>query len=171
MSQGEEEIQTLRKRSLPLLVGATALALVASAVPMLQKSAARSRDHARLTAMFDVNRALQAFERDHGAPPAHVPDPGSGGWETSRNGCFLDLLVRDGYLAATRLDPVNSREFQFRYHRYEQGEYGNQEPFYVLALTGFEDVSTADQLPHGVGGLSLGGRDWSLEFPLVLGGL
>jgi len=170
MSRGEQEIQKLRSRSLPLLVGATALALALSAVPMLQKSAARSRDHTRLAALFDVNRALQAYQRDHGTPPAHVPDPQIGGWETSRNGCFLDLLVRDGYLAATRLDPLNDRDYQYRYHRYESDEYGNVEPFYVLALTGFEDPSTVDQLPHDVGKLKMGGRDWSAEFPLVLGG-
>lgn len=170
MTEEEETIQRLRRRSLPIMVGATLLALLASAVPMLQRGAARGRDQARLAALFDVNRALAAYVRDHGEPPPHVPDPSAGGWETSLDGCFLDLLVRDGYLAETRLDPVNNEDLQFRYHRYEADEYGNDEPFYVLALTGFEAPGTPGSLPPAARSFRLGGRDWGAEFPLALGG-
>jgi len=166
--QGDNEIQDLRKRSFPLLVGVTGLALGLSAVPAMHKSSATERDQARVAALFDVDRALRAYESLHGEPPSHVPDKTAGGWETTLNGCFLDVLVRDGLLYERRLDPVNDEHLHFRYHRYEPESYGTVEPFYVLALTGFEDEATADHLLGIRRSTRVGDRDWSLEYPLVL---
>jgi hypothetical protein len=170
MSRPEEENPRAKRRGLPLLVGATLLALAISAVPALQHSAAMSRDQRRLGAIYDVNRAIAAYVRQHGEPPPHVPDPLAGGWETSRNGCFLDLLVVEGHLESTRLDPLNDSAYQFCYHRYEAGEYGSDEPFYVLAVTAFEDADTELGLRAGGYELAQGGRNWSAEFALALGG-
>lgn len=158
------------RRSLPLLIGATVLALGASAVPSLQKSAAQSRDLKRLESLFQINRALVAWQRDHEEPLVHVPDPYAGGWETTRNGSFLTALTEQGYLPEIPLDPVNNKKLQFRYHCYSPAEYGNDKPFYILALTGFESDSVPANLATAFTTIQTGGRDWGQEFPMVLGG-
>lgn len=155
---------------MPLLVAATLLAVAVSALPALRRNQASARDQVRLGALFEVNRALSAYQREHGEPLPHVPDPLAGGWETSRDGCFLDALVRDGYLAQSRLDPLNDSVHQYRYHRYEAGEYDSPAPFYVLALTAFERSDATGYLPADAPHTERGGRDWSLEFPLALSG-
>ncbi len=164
----EHEMQAMRRQSLPLLVGATALALGLTAIPAMHQDGGAARDQQRVVALLEIDRAIHAYEELHGEPPDHVPDPQAGGWETTRDGFFLDLLVRDGLLTERLLDPVNDEQLQFRYHRYEPDLYGTEKPFYVLALTGFEDEGTVDQLPPIRTRTSFGGRDWGLEFPLVL---
>lgn len=125
------------------------------------------RDSARISTLYRVDAALDAYVSRYGKPPPHQPDSRFGGWETSLDGSFLKELVDKGLLVTLPLDPLNDDQFHFRYCVYPPGSWGdNKEPFFVLAATGLEKVGNllADRNVY-----SRGGRTWSDEFPFTLG--
>ena len=91
-----------------------------------------------------------------------------GGWETSLDGEFLMELVRAGYLTSVPTDPVNDDRFHFRFCVYGKDSWGkNQQPFYVVVATAFEDAA---KLTGPRGQFQRGGRSWNDEFDFVLSG-
>lgn len=147
----------------PGLALAAGLMLAVTAVPALDDGAARERDATRARTLARVSRALDAHHAATGELPDHLPDPLAGGWETSVDGHFLDVLVHAGALDVRPRDPRNDRAHHLLYRHYPAGTEGSPEPFYVLAVSALE----SDAAPGGPPAV-LGDRDWSAEYPLAI---
>lgn len=145
------------------------LVLLASmAVPHLNGRIAVGRDTQRLEDMRTIQDAIERYHRDRGAYPPPSGDKDFGGWDASCEDDFIPDLVRKGYLHAVPRDPLDDERYHYRYFVYEEGEYGCRGlgPFYVLALTRFENDEVA---AHNPGCFRCSGRDWTREFAFVTG--
>jgi len=141
------------------------LALSAVAVPALDARAGPSRDAVRVLTLQRLDLALRAHLAATGELPESLPDPLTGGWESSRDGRFLASLVAADCLDTELIDPLNEEGFHLLYHRYPAGTEGSTEPFYVLALTAFEGAAPPPSPPA-----RRGDRDWSQEYPFAIVG-
>lgn len=132
------------------------------------QSSPEMRNELRVSGLLRVNTAIASYFADHGELPLHQPDPRFGGWETSLDGRFLQVLIDEGYLETALRDPVGNDTFHYRYFVYPASSWGeNADPFYVLVISELESSKTH---PSDRGGFSRGGRNWGDEFPFVLGG-
>lgn len=115
----------------------------------------RARDNARTTAVSQIRKALETYKAQEGRYPAHigvgtsgtnVPTGFSGIWGTS----YSHSVVTDGswmrnlinvtpkIVNSVPVDPTNDNGHYFTY--WSAMSYGAcREPFYVLAVTGYED--------------------------------
>lgn len=155
---------------LELIIVMSILALLAGTVaPRLSSQLTAARDARRLTDAQTVRKAIEQYYEDTGAYPVANQNGSFGGWDVSHDGNFISVLVDEGYLAETVVDPVNDNTFHFRYYVYNQGSYGCVGPdrFYVLGIRNFENAAFAQK--NG-GTFLCSGRDWGTQFDWVTGG-
>ncbi len=143
--------------------------LAGLAVPLVGNRLRAARDARRMTDLRTVQEAIEQYKLDKGAYPAASQNAGYGGWDVSHDGDFIPVLVAEGYLASTVVDPLNDSTYHFRYYLYPRGYAScvGAESFYVLGIRNFED---ADSSSDYVGAFACSGRDWGSEFDFVTGG-
>ncbi len=144
------------------LVGLGALAGVIA--PRIAARRSHARDLERVRDMERLRTALERFRSEHGDYPASGTE-----WSTSLDGDFLAPLVEVGLLESIPSDPHNDARFHYRYARYAPGSHGcvGSGPYYVLAITAFEDSGFA---LRNVGWFKCLERSWNSEFAYVAGG-
>jgi len=152
-----------------VVVVAVASILAVVMVPALGGESERDRDARRVADLHALQRAIEAFHADRGHYPAAEHDPLHDGWDASHARGFVEELVREGYLPAPVVDPLNTDAHHYRYFVYSEGAYGCvcAGPFYVVGLTRFESAEFEREAARS---LACRGRDWSQLFAFCLGG-
>ncbi len=138
-------------------------------IPRVTERMAATRDARRLSDIAVVRNAIEQYHLDHGIFPPANQDPGSGGWDVSYDGNFIQVLLDEGYLREVPRDPINDATHHYRYYVYAQGSYGcvGDGPFYVLGIRNFETQDAAEEHP---GYFQCSSRNWASEFDYVTGG-
>lgn len=149
-----------------MLILATLAGIAAPRVTRYQQSA---RDMRRMSDLRVVQDAIEQYRLDEGVYPPAKKNRRYGGWDVSHDGNFIPVLVKEGYLAETVVDPINDGTYHFRYYVYKRGSYGcvGPEPFYVLGIRNFESEKATKS--H-VGAFECTKRNWGAEFAYVTGG-
>lgn len=71
----------------------------------------------------------------------------------------LFKTLREKKLLSTVFDPVNNKDYQYRYHKFQKGEYGCDRAFAIFQVTSFEGSSA------NIGSGSCPERDFTKEAP------
>ena len=153
-----------------LVVVVSILALLSGVLaPRIREHVKGTRDAERLDDIMVLRRAIEQFYMDRGHFPAPTENSKFSGWDVSQDGDFIAELVSTGYLEEVPTDPLNTKQFHYRYYVYGPGEYGckGNSPFYVLGIKAFENEDFALR-NHGF--FRCETRDWSQEFAFVTGG-
>jgi len=126
------------------------------------------RDARRLAHIELLAGAIERYHADHQSYPEPVSSRAFGGWEASCEGSFLQVLVDEGYLDHTLLDPINDANFHYRYWVYQPGRYdcGGRSSYFVLGIKSFESEDFAREHRSL---LACRGRDWGREFAYACG--
>lgn len=101
----------------------------------------KSRDVKRRADIKVLTRALDLYHDKYGKYPDSVND--WQGWNLSigYNGSsikFVNELKEEGFVDREIKDPVNDVAYHYRYRKFQAGEYGCQNSFYILQIAGFE---------------------------------
>jgi len=112
---------------------------------------AKVRDNKRKADLSEIAKALELYYDRYGSYP-EVMDDDWQGWDASyepegQQFEFLRVLTQRGILSADPKDPYNDASYFYRYRHFKEGEYGCNDPYYILQVVNFETVQ--DQ--HGSG--------------------
>jgi general secretion pathway protein G len=141
-----------------------------SAVVLASLSSARqrARDAQRISAIRQMQTALDLYYADNGQYP-DGDGAGTGGWDTPGNGSFITALVPN-YLPVNLRDPVtNDAAGNLRYARFASGTSGcstSRGAFYVLGVADMETSAGAHPLSSG---WSCPTRNFQSEMEYVVG--
>ena len=99
----------------------------------------RMRDIRRRADAQTIIKAIDIYYLNEGQLPDNISDQD---WDSTYNSendnqNFLKELQDKGILSYI-FDPKNSEEYQYRYHKFEAGEYGCNRPFAILQVKKFE---------------------------------
>ena len=97
------------------------------------------RDVRRVSDLKAIIKAVDIYYLDKGRLPDNISDQE---WDSTydpetNNQTFLKELQDKGILSYI-FDPKNSEEYQYRYHKFERGEYGCDQAFAIFQITKFE---------------------------------
>ncbi|MCD4705820.1 hypothetical protein K8R61_01940, partial [bacterium] len=89
--------------------------------------------------MQTIIKGIDIYYLNEGRLPDNISDQD---WDSTYdidndNDTFLKELREDGILSYI-FDPKNSEEYQYRYHKFEVGEYGCKRPFAIFQVKKFE---------------------------------
>ncbi len=139
-----------------------------SLAPGLAHRHAEARDARRLADMHVLVGAIEQYNLERGYYPTALGSAAHDGFEVSHQNGFLGVLVREGFLRESVLDPLNDEQHHYAYRRYPRGSHGCVGgPFYVL---GVRRMETDKHTEHTKLAFACSGRDWNTEFALVTGG-
>ncbi|HEY9481219.1 MAG TPA: prepilin-type N-terminal cleavage/methylation domain-containing protein [Candidatus Paceibacterota bacterium] len=156
-----------------LLVVIAIIGLLSSIVlASLNTARIKSRDAARLSALRQVQIALEYYYDKHGRYPDPSSDSGGyscSGWDGTVDGSFIPALAADGFLNTIHDPNHDSNCGNLAYYRYTAGSYAcsaSRGAYYVLGVRDMEGSSgTHSKSP----GWSCPDRDWQSEFEWVMG--
>lgn len=102
---------------------------------------AKARDIKRRADIAILIKALALYHDKYGRYPDSIND--WQGWDLSisYNGGqagFLNKLTEDGLTDREIKDPVNDAAYHYRYQKFQAGDYGCKNSFYVLQAANFE---------------------------------
>lgn len=133
----------------------------------------RARDSERMTALANLQKALDLYHDAHGTWP-EGDDDGSGwdeGMHSSQDRSFIRPLVEKNFILVTPSDPKFYGAKAYKYHLYEAGYAGCSRAkgrFYVLGIPDLESDTRPPKKFTG-SGFRCKNRDWGEEFDYVIG--
>lgn len=110
------------------------------------------RDVKRQADLQEISRALMLYYDRFG----YYPEPADNdydGWDASfepsqhKKDDFISPLFEEEILLGISKDPINNKQYHYRYQRFLAGSYGCEKSFVILQLTNFEN----EQNSHGSG--------------------
>jgi len=112
---------------------------------------AKARDTRRMSAVSDINRALELYFDRYGHYP-EVIDTDYGEWDTTfePGGTkveFIPQLVEEKILNSVPRDPINNKIYFYRYQKFPKGSFGCAKAFVIFQVFNFE----TKQKSHGTG--------------------
>jgi len=101
----------------------------------------KAKDTKRRADVAVLINALDLYHDKHGFYPLAEAD--DKGWDVSyeMNGGeknFLKILKDEGLINREIFDPVNNKEYFYRYQKYPASTYGCKKAFYILQVASFE---------------------------------
>ncbi len=102
---------------------------------------AKARDVKRRADIKNLTKALDLYHDKYGKYPDSSND--WRGWDLSisygagRAG-FLDVLNEERLIDKPVRDPVNDEAYHYRYEKFQAGDYGCADSFYILQVVNFE---------------------------------
>lgn len=102
---------------------------------------AKARDVKRRMDLQIISNALDLYHEQYGSYPDSIND--WQGWDLSfkykgRQLNFLRMLKEGNFIDRTVVDPLNNDIYHYRYQKYQTGDYGCVNSFYILQAVNFE---------------------------------
>ena len=147
--------------------------LVTLAVIFVLNVQKETRDSERLTALTNLQKALDLYHDDNDTWP-EGDDDGDGwdeGFHTPQDKNFIRPLVDKNFLLITPSDPKFYGEKSYKYTVYDAGYAGcsvSKGKFYILGITDLESDTRPPQKFTG-SGFKCKDRNWGEEFDYVVG--
>ena len=146
----------------------------------------KARDARRLSDARQIVLALQMYHTEYERYPGSTSSYGEaeqanscGGWDSSTvdndgdGKPFIEPLINSGIMSVVPGDPLGTGlcyGYDYRYYRYDAGNYGCDAARGAFFVFGVNDMETSGR-PHPASpGWSCPNRDWQGEFDWVAGG-
>lgn len=99
------------------------------------------RDVRRRGDIQTVMKAINFYLLDeNGLPQNETNNEWDSSYNPDNNHQTLFKTLREGELLSYIFDPKNDLEHNYKYHRFEKGEYGCNRPFAIFQVTNFETL-------------------------------
>ncbi|HNV97271.1 MAG TPA: hypothetical protein PKL13_03055 [bacterium] len=102
---------------------------------------------------------MYALENNGNLPENETNYEWDSSFDPKSSNQILFKTLKEKKLLSTVFDPVNNKDYQYRYHKFQKGEYGCDRSFAIFQVTSFEDSS------ENIGSGSCPERDFTKEAP------